>query len=232
MDPIEIELRQTPLLSALSDAQMQRLLRRAVTLRLEAGQWLFSQDDPAERFFFVRAGRMRLFRLSADGGEKVIELVGRGQTFAEAVMFMGTRDYPVCAAALGPAELVALDATDFAAMLQESPDTCFALLASLSRRLREMIREIDGLTLQSAKARVARWLLHALPAAREELTLDIGKAVLASRLSIQPETWSRITRRLTDDGIIAVEGSRIRLLDRAALARIADDESDLGDEGH
>ena len=226
MDPIETELRQAPLLSALSDAQMQRLLRRSVTLRLDDGQWLFSQDDPAERFYFVRTGRMRLFRLSADGGEKVIELVGPGQTFAEALMFMGTGHYPVCAAALGPAALVGIDAADFAAMLRESPDTCFALLASLSRRLRLMIGEIDGLTLQSATVRVARWLFAALPPGREALTLDVRKGVLASRLSIQPETWSRITRRLTDDGIIAVDGNRIQLLDRAALARIADESGD------
>jgi len=226
MEPIETELRRAPLLSGLSDEQLARLVRRAVMVRLDSGQLLFSQDDPAERFYFVRSGCMRLFRLSADGGEKVIELIGRGQTFAEALMFMGTGHYPVCAAALGPAELVAIDAADFAAMLRASPETCFALLASLSRRLRQMIGEIDGLTLHSANVRVARWLLHALPPGREALTLDVRKAVLASRLSIQPETWSRITRRLADDGIIAVDGNRIQLLDRAALARIADESRD------
>jgi CRP-like cAMP-binding protein len=71
---------------------------------------------------------MRLFRLAADGDEKVIELIGPGQTFAEALLFMGTGRYPVCAAAVSPARLVAIDAADFAVMLRESPETCFALL--------------------------------------------------------------------------------------------------------
>ena len=65
-----------------------------------------------------------------------------------------------------------------------------------------------------------------LPADRGALALDLRKSVIASRLSIKPETWSRITRRLTDDGIIAVDGNRIQLLDRAALARIADESGD------
>lgn len=220
---MEHDLRQAPLFSGLSDAQLRRVMQRAVTVRLDEGQWLFGQDEPAARFYFVRSGQMRLFRLSAEGGEKIIELVGPGQTFAEALMFMGTGTYPVCAAALGPAQLVSIDAGDFAAMLKESPESCFALLGDLSKRLHALIAEIDNLTLHSAGGRVARWLLAQIPPERTELALDVRKATLASRLSIKPETWSRITRRLAEQGIIVVDGHRIRLLDREALRAIADD---------
>lgn len=249
---LPIEIKGAPLFAALSDAQLARALARATTLELDEGQWLFRQDDAATRFFFVRSGQMRLFRLAADGSEKIIELVGAGQTFAEALMFMGTGRYPVCAAALSPARLLAIDAADFAAMLRESPETCFALLGDLSRRLHGLIAEIDSLTLVSATGRVARWLLARLPrgaysqpasqpgpqrnpglvserdADLAALTLDVRKAVLASRLSISPETWSRITRRLTADGIIQVDGQRIVILDRAALQALADE--DHGDQ--
>jgi CRP-like cAMP-binding protein len=57
------------------------------------------------------------------------------------------------------------------------------------------------------------------------LRLGVSKAVLASRLSIQPETWSRITRRLIDQGVITVDGERIEMQDRAALQARADDIS-------
>ncbi len=157
-------MNEAPLLAALSDAQLERVIAHATTLNLDEAEWLFSQDDPATRFFFVQSGQMRLFRLSADGDEKVIEIIGAGQTFAEALLFMGTGRYPVCAAALSPTRLVAIDAADFAAMLRESPETCFALLGDLSRRLHALIAEIDGLTLVSATGRVARWLLFRLPA--------------------------------------------------------------------
>lgn len=215
-------LRQAPLLAQLSDEEIGRLRARAQTRRLEAGQWLFAQDDPAERFFFVHSGQIRLFRLSAEGEEKIIELIGPGQTFAEALMFMGTGRYPVCAAALSSSELLAIDATDFAAMLRGSPDTCFALLGSLSQRLHALIAEIDNLALHSASVRFARWLLAELPTDTDELTLAWPKATLASRLTIKPETWSRITRRLSDQGVMTVSGQQIRIHDRPALRRLGE----------
>ncbi len=220
------DLRRAPLLAALSPRQLERLLQRASRVRLAAGQMLFHQDEPAERFYFVRLGQIRLFRLSSEGGEKIIELINSGQTFAEALLFMGTGRYPVCAAALTDTELVSIEASDFAAMLRESPDTCFALLGDLSRRLHAMIAEIDSLTLLSAQGRVARWLLRHSRVEQPDIRLGVSKAVLASRLSIQPETWSRVTRRLIDKEVIRVEGEWIKICDRAALQVLADELPD------
>jgi len=214
------ELRRAPLLAQLTAAELARVCARATIVRLRAGEWLFRQDDPATRFYFVRDGQMRLFRLSADGEEKIVEIIGPAQTFAEATLFMGT-GYPVCAAALEPCVLIGLDAADFAAMLRDSPSTCFALLASLSQRLHALIAEIDRLTLHSASERVASWLLEQLPPGAYALTLQVPKATLAARLSIKPETWSRIARRLSARGLIRVTGNRIDILDVAALRALA-----------
>lgn len=215
-------LRQTPLLSRLAEAELQRIARHAVRLRLDEGQLLFSQGDPAERFYLVEQGQMRLFRLSPDGAEKVIEIVSPGQTFAEALTFLALPRYPVCAAALAPTRLISIDARDFAAMLRESVDTCFVVLGALSQRLRGLISDIDTLTLHNARSRVTRYLLARCPAPRTTLALDVRKAVLASRLSIQPETFSRVIRQLSDDGLIGIDGHRISLLDRAALTAVAE----------
>ncbi|EIC23622.1 Crp/Fnr family transcriptional regulator [Thiorhodovibrio frisius] len=220
--PPDEALRQAPLLAQLSDQQLERLRAKAQIVQVQAGQWLFTQNDPAEFFYFVHSGQIRLFRLSAEGEEKIIELIGAGQTFAEALMFMGTGRYPVCAAALVPTELVAIDATDFTAMLRESPETCFALLGSLSQRLHALIAEIDNLALHSASVRFARWLIAELPIDTDELTLAWPKSTLASRLTIKPETWSRITRRLSEQQVIAVHGQVIRVLDRKALQQLGD----------
>jgi CRP-like cAMP-binding protein len=220
--PPDDTLRQAPLLAQLSDPQLSRLRAKARLLHLDAGQWLLGQDDPAEHFYFVHQGQIRLFRLSSEGEEKIIELIGAGQTFAEALMFMGTGRYPVCAAALVDSALLAIDADDFAAMLRESPATCFALLGSLSQRLHGLIAEIDNLALHSGSVRFARWLLAELPPGADELTLAWPKSTLASRLTIKPETWSRITRRLIEQRVIAVNGHQIRVLDRDALRRLGD----------
>ncbi len=215
------DLRNAPLLSRLSDEQLERIRRGAVQRRLDEGELLFTQGDAAERFYLVQSGQVRLFRLAADGSEKIIEIVSPGQTFAEALMFLQSPRYPVGAAALAPTRLIAIDAKDFAAMLRGSVDTCFVVMGSLSQRLRALIGEIDELTLHSASGRVARWLLERCPADRRELVLDVSKGVLASRLSIQPETFSRVTKQLVKDGVIEVHGARVAVLDREALSRVA-----------
>lgn len=223
-------LRTTPLLSRLSDVELQRVSAHALRQSLDEGQWLFSQGDPAKRFYLVQSGQIRLFRLSPEGAEKVIEIVSPGQTFAEALMFLNAPRYPVCAAALGPSEVIAIDARDFAAMLRESVDTCFVVMGALSQRLRGLIGEIDNLTLHTAKSRVARYLLAHCPEDRRAFELDVRKGVLASRLSVKPETFSRVVKQLTQDGIIEVHGAHITILNRDALADLAElaDTAELG----
>ncbi len=215
-------LRRAPLLARLEPAQIERVVRQARRIRLAAGQLLFRQGEPAERFYLLVAGQVRLFRLSAEGAEKVIELIGPDQTFAEALMFLNTPRYPVCAAALVDSELIAIESADFAAMVRESVETCFVLLGALSQRLRVLIAEIDALSLHTATSRLARYLALRLPAETDTLELPVRKAVLASRLSIQPETFSRVIKALVDQAIIQVDNQRIQVFDRRALFELAD----------
>lgn len=220
-------LRKTPLLSPLSEAELQRVTRHALQRHLDEGESLFTQGDTATRFYLVVEGQIRLYRLAADGAEKVIEIVSPGQTFAEALMFMRAPRYPVSAAALEPATLIAIDADDFAAMLRESVDTCFVVLGALSQRLRALIGEIDNLTLHTARSRVARYLLSHCPPERRAFTLETQKSVLASRLSITPETFSRVTKQFATEGVIAVDGGHITIHDREALDRAAEWHGDI-----
>jgi CRP-like cAMP-binding protein len=215
------DLRRGLLLSRLTEAQLERVHRLSHRVRLGEGQWLFSQGDEARRFFLVLQGQMKLFRLSPEGNEKIIEIISPGNTFAEALMFLERPYYPVCAAALSKVELVSMDARDFSLMLRDSVDTCFLILGDLSQRLRGLIGEIDRLTLHGATGRVASYLLERACEHGESFDLDVRKSVVASRLSIKPETFSRAIKSLSDQGLITVEGSRFSVLDREALAETA-----------
>lgn len=216
------ELRRGTLFSRLDTAQLARVSHHASRVTLAAEQMLFHQDDAATRFYLLLAGQMRLFRLAADGGEKVIEIVNPGQTFAEALVFLNAPRYPVCAAALCPAQLLAIDAADFASMLRDSVDTCFQLLGVLSQRLRGLIGEIDDLTLHTATSRVARYLVAKREPGQAMIALAVRKSVLASRLSVQPETFSRVIKALSEQGVIQVLGNQITVCDLQRLIQIAE----------
>lgn len=215
------ELRQGTLFSRLELAQLTRISCHARYVDLDAEQLLFTQGDAATRFYLLLHGQMRLFRLATDGAEKVIEIVNPGQTFAEALVFLNAPRYPVCAAALSPARLIAVDGADFAQMLRESVETCFQLLGVLSQRLRGLIGEIDELTLHTATSRVARYLVAKRLPTQMVVDLEVRKTVLASRLSVQPETLSRVMKALSEQGVIQVQGMRVQVLDLKQLLELA-----------
>jgi CRP-like cAMP-binding protein len=107
--------------------------------------------------------------------------------------------------------------------LTESHEISFGMLASMSRRLHGLVNQIDGLTLQNATYRLVMYLLEMAPReARQgaELELTTPKAALASRLAIQPETFSRLLGKLRDQGLIEVHGSHIVLRNLQGLREL------------
>lgn len=223
LDPAR-ELRRAYLFAEMPDPYLQKLIGQMQDLRLDPGDSLFRHGQPAERFYFLREGLVKLFRLSPEGDEKIIEIMRPGETFAEAVMFMGTQGrYPVSAEAVSDAKLYAFEQKNFLGMLHESSDACFGLLGSMSRRLHMLVNQIESLTLQNATYRLVAYLLEQIPRdvkTSPEVQLTTPKGVIASRLAIQPETLSRILAKLRQGGLIEVQGNHITVRDVQALRNL------------
>ena len=211
------ELRNCFLFSRLDQSQLERVSRNAVRVRLNEGDALFQQGDLASRFYLTTMGQIKLFRLSAAGNEKVIDIVTPGHTFGEALMFLETPHYPVGAEALQLSEVISIDAVDFADMLKGSVETCFVVMGSMSQRLRGNLREIDELSLHSATCRVAAYMVKQSSPGCDSFEFPVAKQIVASRLSVKPETFSRIIKNLSSSGVIEVVGSRVTIRDREAL---------------
>ncbi len=218
------ELRGIYLFSVLDEEQLASVLNTTRVVRLAEGERLFDHGQPSRHYFFLRAGEIKLFRSARDGGEKVIEIVRSGETFAEAVMFMEeARPYPVSAQAIVASELLAFEQAALLGILEQSTPTCMRLMAGMSRRLRQQVDEIDRLTLHNATYRLAAYLLQQIPPGvleSPQLHLTTPKHVVASRLAIQPETFSRILARLAEKGCMEVHGQNIVLIDIEALRTI------------
>lgn len=214
------ELRNHVLFAGLKDEELAKIRDGIQVVHLAEGEHLFSQGQPAERFFLVRQGQIKLYRLSPTGNEKVIEIVRPGQSFAEAVMFMDVQRYPVSAQALAPTELYGINNKTFLSILRGSIDTCFRVTADMSVRLHQLLNEIDALTLQNATLRLVNFILGQVPKDAEdtaEVALPAAKNIVASRLSIQPETLSRILHGLADKGLITVKGLQVQIHDLKGL---------------
>jgi CRP/FNR family transcriptional regulator, dissimilatory nitrate respiration regulator len=213
-------VRQHYLFAGLTAQDFEGLAGHMHEERLGKGEVLFHRGDNAQHFYFLESGQVELSLLSSNGQKKVIEVVGHHRTFAEAVMFMREGNFPVTAETLTDSVLVRVDNEAYRDVLNASPDACFRLLSDVCRHLHARVREIEHLTVQNARSRLSSYLLdHVADVRGDEATvhLDLPRQVIASRLSITPETLSRLLRQLVDEGILTVED---RFIFVRSLARL------------
>lgn len=211
MDPASPEyqsVRQHYLFSGLGDEEYGEISSHSTLVKLEKGEVLFHRGDPAEHFYFVSSGFVELSLVAPTGEMKVLEVVGPNRVFAEAVAFMREKKYPVTAESIGDTVLCQVSSAAYLGVLATTPDASMRLISDVCRQLHARVREIERLTVQNARSRLASYLLdHVTDVNGEEATirLELPRHVIASRLSIQPETLSRLLRNLVDEGILTIE---------------------------
>lgn len=214
-------LQQIPLFSRLSHEQLGEICKFTKMIDLKEGETLFHHGDSVENFYYVQSGLIKLYRQSPDGHEKIFELEGTGRMFAEALMFYGQTSYPVSASAMKKSTLISISTRKFLHIIKKSPDTSMMIMGDLSRRLHELINEIENLSLLTGRNRVATYFLDQTLIKGEEFKLDIPKNAIASMLSLQPETFSRLLKELCNHNVLQVRDSHIRILDQNQLRKHA-----------
>jgi CRP/FNR family transcriptional regulator, dissimilatory nitrate respiration regulator len=227
-DPQQLSgVRAHHLFAGLSPQQLQRVIATSHVEQYQPGQLLFDRGQPAQYFFIVLAGQVNLVLYSKSGEEKIVDILGAGQSFAEAVMFMEGSVYPVSAAAAAESQVARFSNREYVSILRESPDTCLRMLGHLSQRLHMRLREIEYLTLESATHRLVRMIESRLPSGHDgpaEIALAESRQEIASRLSMKPETLSRILRQLSNAGVIVIQGRNLKVPDRIKLLAALDSQ--------
>jgi CRP-like cAMP-binding protein len=206
-------LRNHYLFAGLDEDDFERLVERVGVVSASKGEVLFHRGDLAEFFYFVHTGRIELSLMSSTGDKKTLEIIGPESTFGEAVAFMQARKYPVSAEAIEDSRLCRIPSRPYVEIIQSNSDASMRLLADISRRLHARVTEIEHLTIQNARTRLASYIIDHLvePPVNDQATaiLDVPRRVIASRLSVQPETLSRLLRSLAEEGIVTVDDKEI-----------------------
>lgn len=217
------QLRRAAIFNSLSDTDLAPLAASTRLQSLKAGSLLFRAGDASYAFFLVLSGSMRLYRLTPDGKEKIIEIIRVGETFAEAVAIMD-KPFPVFATAIENTELLAIPSDVFRTQLQQQQGLAFKMLASLSMRVHKFLNDIHTLSLSTAQQKVAGYLLAFLDEQDfdQPIQLPATKAMIASRLGLQPETFSRVLGKMKEQGVITEDKAQILILSPTALKRLRD----------
>jgi CRP-like cAMP-binding protein len=210
-----------PLFQELTAEQLSGIVAAARHVQLTRGELLFQKGDQARGFYVITAGQIKLAFPSARGAEKVVEILGPGQSFGEALMFLD-RPYPVFAAAVLDAAVVEIPRHPVTELLMRDPSFARSMLAGLAKRLHSLVQDVEDYTMRSGTQRLIGYLLQKagdVESGPIEVVLSTSKAVIASRLNLTPETLSRSLHELMDKGLLDVLGKHVTIYDIQRLRR-------------
>ncbi len=217
------KIRHIYLFDKLSENEFDQVARHSRLVKFATGDILFSQGDYCHQFYVVFDGMAKLFHAAHNGTERVLELVGPKQLLGEDAMFVG--QHSAHAATLEPTHLIAFDSRSFLDQLYTNPGLCLRMMTLMGHRQQNLIDEIGNLTLQSAIQRVTQYLIKekdGQPDVSSVVRFNTPKQLIASRLGVTPETFSRIIGKLRDEGMIDCVKDSIVLKNVASLRQVAD----------
>lgn len=218
MEKIKKHLASSVLFSGLSEQELDTIAGIAVVKKISRGESVFFEGDEANGFYMVIEGRVKIYKMSLEGKEQILHIFGPGEPIGEVPVFHG-QPFPANAMALVHTKLLFFPRQEFVDLVTANPSLALNMLAMLSLRLRRFASQIESLSLKEVPGRLAAYLLYLSEeqGSTSQVILEIPKGQLASLLGTIPETLSRIFARMSEEGLIRVEGRTIYITDYEGL---------------
>lgn len=214
-------LKRMPFFSGMTDDDLKKI--KGIVIKRDFPEYVtvFSENEEALGFYFVIAGRIKIFKLSPEGKEHILHICEPGEMFAEAAMFSG-KEYPAYAETIADSTLLFFPKKEFLRLVRQYPDISIKMLGALSLKLRKFASMIEDLSLKEVSARLAKYLLDiSVRKGTMVFKLDIKKTDLALKLGTVSETLSRTLKKLKDKNIITSDRNKICILDIESLHEIS-----------
>jgi len=225
---IKKALGEFPLFAHLAAPHIDELAAASRCATFHKDQAIYRAGDPAGEMYVLLTGQVKLALSCNRGNEKVIDVLEPGQSFGEAELF-GAMPHLAAAVATRPCQVLCIGRDSIYRVMELDPRLALRVMKVLARRQTEMEAELAKRRFYSGSQRVLDYILQQAGPNRDvvgetTITLGVSKQVLASRFDMQPETFSRTLRDLSDAGLIAVDRCQIRLRN-TMIARFLDDET-------
>jgi CRP-like cAMP-binding protein len=223
---VDDDVRQAPLFAALDDEAAKALRSSMTDVRVARGDVLFSEGEPGDRLYILTSGKIKLGRVSSDGRENLLAVLGPGEMFGELSLFdPGPRT--ATATAVTDAALIGLGHADLQPWLTGRPEVASQLLSALAQRLRRTNENLADLVFSDVPGRVAKALLDLAKrfgVAAEDgvhVTHDLTQEELAQLVGASRETVNKALADFQQRGWIRHEARAVVLLDVERLNRRA-----------
>jgi CRP/FNR family cyclic AMP-dependent transcriptional regulator len=206
------ELKNVPLFSTLSDADIEAIASLATTRNVPANTLVVHEGDQTDSLYIIRSGRVRIFLQDDKGKEVILTTQGPGDYFGEMVLDGGPRSASVMSTE--PCQFTIISKVNLERFIQSSPAGALAIIRQLIARVRSLTDNVRNLALLDVYGRLRKTLLdlaveeNGVRVIKEKLT----QQDLANRVGASREMVSKIMKELSVGGYIRTERKIITVL--------------------
>jgi CRP/FNR family cyclic AMP-dependent transcriptional regulator len=215
-----IELvRSVPYFAHLDETALRAVAEGAISSRYGEGEIIFLEGDPCAGLCIIEEGRVKLFKVSQEGREQIVKLLGPGEFFNEVAVLDGGPN-PVSAMAALESTLRVIGRDTMLHLLARHPAIAVGVIENLAARARHLLSLVEDLSLRTVSSRLAK-LLVTEAAADDEAPRRMTQQEMAAQLGTVREMVSRALRSFEEEGLIRFDRHRIVVLDAEGLERKA-----------
>jgi CRP-like cAMP-binding protein len=198
---------------------LKDLCKDKKTKALKKKMELFSEGDTPLNVYFVKSGSIKVFKSHQDGKELIINIYNTNDFFGFEPVLEGT-NYQESAVAMQDSEVTLLPKHDFITMLQSHPDVSKAFIGLLCKRVAENEKHLLHLAYNSVRQRTAEALLKVQDLKDAKENIQISREDLAKMVGTASESVIRVLSEFKDEGIIEVDGGKIRITQPLKLEKV------------
>ena len=204
----------------LSEREMAEVDRITTITSVPRGRVFYQPEDVSEVLFFLKQGRVQLYRISPEGKKLVIATLGPGSLFGEMTL-LGQQMHSAFAEALDDCLILVMNRTDLERLILNKPAVGLRLLDSTGKRLREAERRLEDMAFKGIPARLASLLLRLSAERQSDEITGLTHQDLAETIGTYRETATQVLNDMKTDGLIGIGRKYIRILDQQRLRAIA-----------
>lgn len=221
------KIQDVVLFQGVAEEELKAMIGQASYKKFKPGEMIIGEQDQIRAFYIIIYGQLKLYKSSPEGKEQTLYLLGQGEPFGLCTAF-ATDFFPLNVMAIEESAVLMIPGTVIENLAMKEPSLLLNIIRILSQRLRESMTMVESLALKEVPQRLASFLIH-IPSRdgkdkANELELTISQRELAKILGATPEALSRTLRKMGNDGILAVDGRSINVLNRKALEDLAEGE--------
>ncbi|GEL77557.1 Crp/Fnr family transcriptional regulator [Tenuibacillus multivorans] len=215
--------RQFPIFKDLTEDELNRLKDISIEKTYKPDEVLFRQSEPRKAVYFILSGLIKVYKVSSDGKEQVVNVLHSNEMFPH-VGFFDDTPYPAAAVTITDVQLLSVPIEDFEMLLIEKPNMAIKVMKVIGKKLLALQERLQSIQTQDVFHRLVVMLAQFVNELGEQksdneilLELPITNTDLASMIGVSRETVNRVINRLKKEGVITYNRKEIHILDYRKL---------------